>query len=100
MAAATKASGATNEQHGQGIYTWADGSSYEGEWRDDEWPDKGTYISADGDRYEAEYRDGTVYTSSGLRLRPRMTATKAARAMASGTARGPSRFILRMHAVC
>jgi len=45
-------------QHGKGTYTWADGNKYEGEYRDNIQHGKGIFTWADGSRYEGEYDNG------------------------------------------
>ena len=46
------------KQHGRGKMTFADGSSYEGEWAEGKKHGKGTYTYAIGDVYEGEYAEG------------------------------------------
>ena len=41
--------------HGKGIYTFADGAKYDGEWKDDKQHGKGLYTFASGDKYDGEY---------------------------------------------
>jgi hypothetical protein len=36
------------QRHGQGTYTWADGTKYVGAWRDNKQHGQGTYTWADG----------------------------------------------------
>jgi hypothetical protein len=43
---------------GQGIFTWPDGSSYEGEWKDDNPHGKGVFVWPDGSKYEGEWSNG------------------------------------------
>jgi hypothetical protein len=38
-------------KHGEGIYYWADGSKYEGEWEFDEMHGEGKFVWADGRTY-------------------------------------------------
>ena len=37
-----------DKKHGAGIYKWADGRKYEGEWADGKQHGKGTYFLAEG----------------------------------------------------
>ena len=46
------------EYHGQGTATFADGSKYVGEFKDDKYDGQGTYTFADGAKYVGEYKDG------------------------------------------
>ena len=39
-------------------YTYADGSTYDGEWKDDKGHGQGTLTWADGNKYEGEWKDG------------------------------------------
>ena len=41
----------------EGIYTWADGRKYVGEWRDDLPNGQGTFTFANGDKYVGDFRD-------------------------------------------
>ena len=45
------------KKEGKGIYKWADGSSYEGEYKDNRKNGTGTYTWADGATYTGEYKD-------------------------------------------
>jgi len=45
-------------RHGRGVFTFANGSRYEGDFRDGKFDGRGVYTFADGDRYEGEVRDG------------------------------------------
>ncbi|HJQ56860.1 MAG TPA: hypothetical protein VJ890_08130, partial [Vineibacter sp.] len=47
-----------DNQHGRGVYTWADGDRYDGEWQNGEQHGRGVYASADGDRYDGEWQNG------------------------------------------
>ena len=54
---------------GKGKYTYSDGESYEGEWKDGKYHGKGNYTSIDGDALEGKWKDGNLvnhgkYTSS------------------------------------
>ena len=42
---------------GKGIYTFADGRRYEGEWKEDKRNGQGIYTSPNGSRFEGEYKD-------------------------------------------
>ncbi len=44
--------------HGQGTYTYADGSKYVGEYKDGKKHGQGTFTFANGDKYVGEWRDG------------------------------------------
>ena len=44
--------------HGQGTYTYADGSTYVGKFRDGKFHGQGTFTHADGDKYLGEFKDG------------------------------------------
>ena len=46
------------ERHGQGTATFADGSKYTGEWKDDERNGQGTYTYPNGVTYTGEFKDG------------------------------------------
>ena len=53
--------GETNERgnaHGQGVYEYADGARYEGQWKDGKRHGGGEITYADGSRYEGEWKDG------------------------------------------
>ena len=59
-ASGSKYEGEFNEgkRNGQGTYTYASGSKYVGEWKDDKIHGQGTYTYADGDKYEGEFNEG------------------------------------------
>ena len=44
--------------HGKGKLSWADGKTYEGDYRDDKKEGFGTFIWADGRKYVGGWRDG------------------------------------------
>ena len=46
-----------DKSHGQGTYTWASGEKYVGEWKDDKRNGQGTNTLADGEKYVGEWRD-------------------------------------------
>ena len=46
------------EHHGQGTYTFADGSKYVGEWKDGKRFGQGTYTWPSGTKYVGEWKDG------------------------------------------
>lgn len=48
---------ATNQRDGMGVQIWADGSKYEGFWRNGKANGRGRLIHADGDVYEGEWKD-------------------------------------------
>ena len=62
-----------NVRDGQGVQIWADGSLYEGYWRNDKANGRGRLIHADGDVYEGEWKDdkahgfGKYYHTDGAR---------------------------------
>ena len=43
--------------HGKGVYTYATGDKYDGEFKDDKMNGKGVYTYANGDKYDGEYKD-------------------------------------------
>lgn len=45
----------TNLRHGLGVQLWADGSKYEGMWKDGKCHGKGRMTHANGDIYEGEW---------------------------------------------
>ena len=49
-----------DKKHGQGTYTFADGTKYVGEFKDDKYHGQGTYTfaDADGEQYVGEFKDG------------------------------------------
>lgn len=51
----------TNKRDGKGTQIWADGSLYEGYWRNDKANGKGRLIHADGDVYEGEWKDDKAH---------------------------------------
>ena len=53
-ATATKANGVMTELSGRGVYTWADGERYEGEFRDGKHSGRGVYTWANRDRRNGE----------------------------------------------
>lgn len=63
------------KRDGHGIYTWPDGTRYEGEWRNDKKEGRGTYTWSDGTRYEGEWLDdkkdgrGTLTRENGERYK-------------------------------
>ena len=46
-----------NKISGIGIYSWLDGRSYEGEWKNNNMEGMGVYIWNDGRKYEGQYKD-------------------------------------------
>lgn len=44
--------------HGQGIYTWADGRKFEGDYADDQKNGKGSFYWPDGREYHGGWKDG------------------------------------------
>ncbi len=51
------------KEHGQGTDTWADGSKYVGEYKDGLEHGQGTFTYADGDKYVGEFKDGKLIKS-------------------------------------
>ena len=47
-----------NQFMGEGLYQWADGSSYKGGWADNKMHGKGTYVDAKGEAYEGDFFNG------------------------------------------
>ena len=43
-------------KHGVGVFTWADGSKYEGNFKDDQFNGDGEYKRADGKHYKGKYK--------------------------------------------
>ncbi len=65
-----------NLRHGRGVFTWVDGEKYSGEYRNDLRHGEGVYTAKTGERYEGEWADdkrhgeGRLYDKQGkLRLR-------------------------------
>ena len=48
---------ANNQRDGKGVQFWADGSKYEGFWKNDKANGRGRLIHSDGDVYEGEWKD-------------------------------------------
>ncbi len=53
------------KKHGQGSYTWADGERYEGQWDNGTKSGLGAYFWTNGDRYEGQFVDG-IYHGEGI----------------------------------
>jgi len=47
--------------HGQGTYTWADGTKYVGEWKDGKRHGQGTQNFFNGQQYVGEWKDGKAH---------------------------------------
>lgn len=47
----------TNQRDGKGVQIWADGSIYEGYWKNDKANGRGRLIHADKDVYEGDWKD-------------------------------------------
>ena len=58
MDRATESSNAQYVQHGRGKQSWADGSKYEGEWRNGMAHGIGLIQHPNGDQYEGEFMNG------------------------------------------
>ncbi len=52
---------ATKQRDGKGTQIWADGSLYEGFWKNDKANGRGRLIHADGDVYEGEWKDDKAH---------------------------------------
>ncbi len=52
------------KKHGQGSYTWADGERYEGQWDNGTKSGLGAYFWTNGDCYEGQFVDG-IYHGEG-----------------------------------
>ena len=48
------------KRHGYGVYTYADGGRFEGEWIDDKVHGRGVSVYASGNCYEGEWVDGKI----------------------------------------
>ena len=55
-----------DEEHGRGVKVWADGSRYDGEFRDGKPHGRGVYVTTESDRYEGDWRDGKANGSGTL----------------------------------
>ncbi len=44
--------------HGEGVYTWADGRKYEGQYENDKKNGHGIYTWTDGRKYEGYWKNG------------------------------------------
>ena len=51
----------TNKRDGFGVQLWADGSKYEGYWKDDMANGRGRLIHVDGDVYEGDWKDDKAH---------------------------------------
>mmetsp|Transcript_22718 Transcript_22718/g.21896 ORF Transcript_22718/g.21896 Transcript_22718/m.21896 type:complete len:119 (+) Transcript_22718:281-637(+) len=51
----------TNKRDGRGYQIWADGSLYEGYWKNDKANGRGRLIHADGDVYEGQWKDDKAH---------------------------------------
>ena len=50
-----------DNRHGQGTYTYYNGTKYVGEFKDDKYHGQGTLIFPDGDKYVGEFKDGQAW---------------------------------------
>jgi hypothetical protein len=57
----------TQQRHGRGFMLWADGSKYEGYWKNDKASVRGKLFHANGDVYEG--KDTNEYKASGSMIR-------------------------------
>ena len=64
------------KRHGYGVYTYADGGRFEGEWIDDKVHGRGVSVYASGNRYEGEWVDGKI--NGQVRVPPRARAAACA----------------------
>ena len=49
------------KKHGQGTYTWKDGTNYVGEWKNNKFHGQGTYSFSSGDKYVGEWKNDEEY---------------------------------------
>ena len=47
----------TDKKEGRGVYRYADGASYDGEWKADKKEGRGIYKSKNGDSYDGEWKN-------------------------------------------
>ncbi len=47
-------------KEGKGVYTYADGDKYDGEWKNDKREGKGVHTYANGRSFLQNYKDGNV----------------------------------------
>jgi len=47
-----------NKMHGYGVFTWADGRKYEGEYIDDKKQGHGIFKWPDGRQYDGQWQNG------------------------------------------
>ena len=52
--------------HGQGTFTFANGSKYVSEWKDGKKHGQGTFTSPDGHKYVGEFKDGKQHRRGAL----------------------------------
>ena len=53
------------DMNGQGTYTWSDGKKYVGEWKNGKRNGQGTQTWLDGRKYVGEYKDGKTWNGTG-----------------------------------
>jgi hypothetical protein len=54
-------SGGERIRCGSGVYTWADGSKYDGQWKGDKKHGLGVWTFADGDTYDGQWEGGMMH---------------------------------------
>ena len=52
------------DMNGQGTYTWTNGDKYVGEYKDGEEHGQGTYSYSNGNKYVGEYKDGKKWNGT------------------------------------
>jgi hypothetical protein len=58
-----------NKKHGKGIYTFPDGSKYDGDWEDNKKHGKGIFTWFDGSKYEGYYKNDKKQIANGMGLK-------------------------------
>jgi len=62
--------------HGSGVYAWADGRRYQGEYKHDKKDGFGVYMWADGRCHYGMWKDGAQH-GEGTKVQPNMEMRKA-----------------------